>query len=149
MGVFKPLLKLKDKTIIERSIDSMFNADVNQDIVVLWHRAEEVQVLLRNKYDSSKLSFIFNNKYSEINMLASVKISIFKLNTCNPFYILPGDMPVIHPKTFLAVKEGMGKTNAMIAFPTIDGYRKHLPLVSWKCIDYIIKFKVDYFKNRI
>ena len=140
MKEFKPLLKLKEKTIIEHTVDSMFNAGVNQVIVVLGYRAEEVETLLRTKYDDSRLLFIRNEKYAETDMLTSVKIGISALNTCDAFYLLPGDMPAIDSKTFLAVQEVMRSTNAAIAFPTIEGQRKHPPLISWKCIDYILKF---------
>lgn len=143
MKAFKPLLKLKEKTIIEYSIDSMFNAGVSQIIVVLGFHAEEIETLLRNKYDCSRVSFIYNEKYVETDMLASVKIGISALDTCDAFYLLPGDMPAIQTKTFLMVKECLGITEAMVAFPTINGHRKHPPLISWKCIDFILKFNGD------
>ncbi|WP_252223891.1 nucleotidyltransferase family protein [Clostridium sp. ZBS2] len=157
MKAFKPLLKLKGKTIIENSIDSMFNAGVNKVVVVLGHRAKEVESLLHNKYDSSRLLFIHNEKYAETDMLTSVKIGISALDNCDAFYLLPGDMPAINIKTFLAVKETMCRTHALVSFPTIDGYKKHPPLISSKCIDYILKFNAQgglreiwkKFKNQI
>lgn len=143
MKAFKPLLKLKEKTMIEYSIDSMFHAGVNQIIVVLGFHAEEIETLLRNKYDCSRVSFIYNEKYAETDMLTSVEIGISALNTCDAFYLLPGDMPAIQTKTFLMVKECMERTSAMVAFPTINGQRKHPPLISWKCIDFILEFHGD------
>ena len=140
MEAFKPLLKLKGKTMIEHSVDSMFHAGVKQVIVVLGYRAEEVEALLRDQYDRSRLVFIHNRKYAETDMLTSIKIGISSLNTCDAFYLLPGDMPAIHTNTFLAVKKALCRTHAMVAFPTIDGHRKHPPLISWKCIDTICKF---------
>jgi CTP:molybdopterin cytidylyltransferase MocA len=143
MKAFKPLLKLKEKTIIEYSIDSMLNAGVNQIVVVLGFNAKEVETLLRNKYDCSQLTFIYNEKYAETDMLASVKLGISALDNCDAFYLLPGDMPAIKIKTFLMVKDSMGRTGAMVAFPTINGQRKHPPLISWKCVDLIINFHGD------
>jgi CTP:molybdopterin cytidylyltransferase MocA len=143
MKAFKPLLKLKEKTIIEYSIDSMLNAGVNQIVVVLGFNAREVETLLRSKYDFSQLIFIYNEKYAETDMLASVKLGISALDNCDAFYLLPGDMPAIKPKTFIMVKESMERTGAMVAFPTINGQRKHPPLISWKCIDLIINFRED------
>lgn len=140
MNEFKPLLKLQERTIIEHSVDSMIRGGVNQVIVVLGYRAQEVETLLRHKYDASRLLFIRNQKYEETDMLTSVKIGISALSTCDAFYLLPGDMPAINPKTFLAVKEVMCRTHTMVAFPTIEGHRKHPPLISWECIDYILKF---------
>lgn len=140
MKAFKPLLKLKEKTMIEHSIDSMFHAGVSQVIVVLGYRAEEVEALLSDKYDLSRLIFIQNRSYSETDMLTSIKIGISVLNTCDAFYLLPGDMPAIHTNTFTAVKEAMCRTDAIVTFPTVNGYRKHPPLISWRCIEFILNF---------
>ena len=143
MKAFKPLLKLKEKTMIEYSIDSMFNAGVSKIIVVLGFHAEEIETLLCNKYDCSRVSFLCNEKYAETDMLTSVKIGISALDTCDAFYLLPGDMPAIKTKTFLMVKDCLDRTGAMVAFPTINDHRKHPPLISWKCIDFILKFNGD------
>lgn len=143
MKLFKPFLKLKEKTIIENSIDSIFNAGVNKVVVVLGYRAKEVESFLCDKYDSSRLVCIYNDKYAETDMLTSIKIGISALDKCDAFYILPGDMPAINTKTFIAVKEAMYKKNAMISFPTINGYRKHPPLISYKLINQILNFNSD------
>jgi len=90
MGDFKPLLKLDGKTMIEHSVDSMLHSGVNQVIVVLGYRGEEIEVLLKNKYDTSRLVFTHNLKYAETDMLSSVKIGIAALNKCDAFYLLPG-----------------------------------------------------------
>lgn len=140
MEAFKPLLKLKTKTMIEHSVDSMLHAGVSQVIVVLGHRAVEIEGLLSAHYDQSHLTFIRNRHYAESDMLTSVKIGISALPICEAFYLLPGDMPAIHKSTFLALKEAMGKTQTMVAFPTIGGQRKHPPLISWKCIEPILRF---------
>lgn len=143
--------------MIECSIDSMFNAGVCRVIVVLGYRGQEVEFLLRNKYDSLSLVIVFNENYRESDMLASVKIGMAELNTCDAFYILPGDMPAISTKTFLSVNDAMSKTKAMVVFPTIDGHIKHPPLISWRCIDYIYNFEGEgglreiwkHFENQI
>ena len=140
MKLFKPFLKLKEKTIIENSIDSMFNAGVNKVVVVLGYRAKEVEEFLYDKYDSSKLVCIYNDEYAETDMLTSIKIGISALDKCDAFYILPGDMPAINTQTFLIVKKAMCKINAMVSIPTINGYRKHPPLISWNFKDNILNF---------
>lgn len=141
MNAFKPLLKLQGKTMIEHSIESMFHGGVKQVVVVVGCRADEIKVLLRGKYDSSRLVVIHNPRYAETDMLTSVKIGISVLTPCSTFYLLPGDMPAIKSSTFVAVKEAMSRTNALVAFPTMDGYRKHPPLISWQCISDILAFE--------
>ncbi|MHC1746865.1 MAG: NTP transferase domain-containing protein [Cellulosilyticaceae bacterium] len=140
METFKPFLKLKGKTMIEHSVESMLESGVNQVIVVLGYRGKEVEALFRNKYYASKIVFVHNLKYAQTDMLTSVKIGILALNPCDAFYLLPGDMPAIGTQTFLAVREAMRATNCMVCFPTIDGYRKHPPLIAWRCKEHILKF---------
>ena len=140
MKLFKPFLRLKEKTIIENSIDSMFNAGVNKVVVVLGYRAEEVENFLRDKYDFSRLICIYNDKYSETDMLTSIKIGLSALDKCDAFYILPGDMPVINTETFLTLEKVMLKTNSMVTIPTINGHLKHPPLISWEFINHILNF---------
>ncbi len=141
MNAFKPLLKLQGKTLIEHSVDSMLHAGVKQVIVVLGYRAAEIEVLLAEKYNGSQLVCIQNQNYAETDMLASVKIGISALKPCTAFYLLPGDMPAVQTSTFIAVKEIMCHTQALVAFPTINGHRKHPPLISWKCINDILAFE--------
>lgn len=140
MEAFKPLLKLKDKTIIECSIDSLLCAGVQQVVVVLGHRAQELETVLLSRYEHSQLVLVRNAHYAEMDMLMSVKIGISALPVCDAFFLLPGDMPAINSQTFLKVKEVMVRSQALIAFPTLEGHRKHPPLISAKCIDTICKF---------
>ncbi|AET69893.1 putative MobA-like protein [Desulfosporosinus orientis DSM 765] len=140
MQAFKPLLKLQNKTVIESCIDSMLKAGAGQVILVLGYRAEEVEAYLADKYARSRLKLAYNQNYAETDMLTSIKIGVSALKPCDAFYLLPGDMPAIHPETFRAVKEAMLRTQALAAFPAIDGKRKHPPLISWQCRDLILNF---------
>ncbi len=140
MEAFKPLLKLKDKTIIECSIDSMLCAGVQQVVVVLGHRAQELETVLLSRYEHSRLVLVRNSHYAELDMLMSVKIGISALPVCDAFFLLPGDMPAVNSQTFLKVKETMVRSQALIAFPSLEGHRKHPPLISAKCMDTICKF---------
>ncbi|MCB8814666.1 nucleotidyltransferase family protein [Desulfosporosinus shakirovi] len=141
MPAFKPLLKLKDKTMIECSIDSMLSAGVNQVVLVLGYRAQEVEAYLADKYVGSRLLFAYNRNYAETDMLTSIKIGVSALKPCTAFYLLPGDMPAIQTGTFRAVKEAMLRAQALVAFPTIEGQRKHPPLIAWQCRELILNFE--------
>lgn len=56
MGAFKPLLTFGDSTVIESCINNLRAADVEDIVVVVGHRAEELQKHLR----SSSLTFAVN-----------------------------------------------------------------------------------------
>jgi molybdenum cofactor cytidylyltransferase len=56
MGAFKPLLPFGNRTVIESCIDNLRAAEVEDIVVVVGHRAEEIQKRLR----TSRLTFALN-----------------------------------------------------------------------------------------
>ena len=48
MGAFKPLLPFGDRTVIECCIDNLRAADVDEIVVVVGHRAEDIREQLKN-----------------------------------------------------------------------------------------------------
>lgn len=140
MGAFKPLLELRGKTIIEYSIDSMFAAGVEQVVIVLGYRGNEIEALVKSQYDMFRVKVVHNKKFAQTDMLTSVKLGVLSLEPCDAFYLLPGDMPAINTQTFEAVKQVFCTADALVAFPTIEGYRKHPPLIAWGCRRHILNF---------
>ena len=144
MGDFKPLLKINNKTMIQQSIDSMLMAGTDSVTVVLGYQGEKIKEVLRsNGYLDKSVTIIYNEKYETTQMLDSVKIGVNSISSCDAFYLLPGDMPAINKNTFLKVRKTMEQTNAKVVFPTIDGYRKHPPLISSVLIKDILNFNSD------
>jgi len=68
MGAFKPLLPFGDVTVIETCINNLHGADVNDIIVVVGHRANEIQKHL----ESYELRFALNPD-SESEMGESIR----------------------------------------------------------------------------
>jgi len=141
MGDFKPLMPLSGKTMIEHSIDSMLDAGVSFVTVVLGYRAGEVSDLLESRYPDIRVNLAYNTEYDTTDMLASVKIGIRSLPSCDAFFLLPGDMPAVDKKTFDTLTAVMVRTNALVVFPSIDGHRKHPPLISRAFIGNILQFE--------
>jgi len=56
MGAFKPLLPFGDSTVLESCIDNLHEAKVNEIIVVVGHRVDELQAHLKD----TNLKFAFN-----------------------------------------------------------------------------------------
>ncbi len=144
MGEFKPLLEINNKTMIEQSIDSMLASGVKTITLVLGYQGDKIEEVIENAgYKRKQIQFVYNRNYASTQMLDSVKIGVSNIKNCDAFYLLPGDMPAIHPDTFLKVRETMECQNAKIVFPTIEGYRKHPPLIRVEFIPDIIKLKSD------
>lgn len=140
MGQLKPLLPLNGKTLIENTVDSMFSAGVQKIIVVLGYRSAEIELVLRARYPNDRLIIAYNRDYATTDMLASIKIGLRCLPECDAFYLLPGDMPKISPQTYQSIAQEMLSSKKRIVFPTVDGYRKHPPLISYGLLEDILAF---------
>jgi molybdenum cofactor cytidylyltransferase len=75
MGAFKPLLPFGDTTVIESCLNNLHTAGVENIVVVLGHRAEEVQAQLKNL----KASFALNPA-PDSEMSASIACGVELIN---------------------------------------------------------------------
>lgn len=141
MGDFKPLMPLRGKTLIENSVDSMLLAGVNQVVVVLGHRGADIEAILRSRYLGDSVLTVYNQDYATTDMLTSVKVGLSALPECDAFFLLPGDMPVVAKETFLAVYRAMPESGGVITFPTLEGYRKHPPLIDRAFLPEILQYR--------
>lgn len=142
MGDFKPLMNIDGRTVIECVVDNMLSASINEIVVVLGHRGEEIRkVLERSEKRKGKLRFAYNSAYEKTHMLDSIQCGLQEIDSCDWFFITPGDMPAISPKTYDLLLEEASKTRKKIVFPTVDGYRKHPPLISGSYINDISVFR--------
>lgn len=140
MGDFKPLMPLRGKTLIENSIDSLLLCGIDPIVVVLGHRGRDMEAILRSRYLGDTLTLAYNNDFATTDMLTSVKIGLAAMPECDAFFLLPGDMPVVAKETFLAVYRAMPENTPAIAFPTLEGYRKHPPLIDSRFIPDILRY---------
>ena len=139
MGDFKPLLPFRGKTLIENTIDSILSSGAHQVVVVTGHRADELEAILSEKYEG-RVILTRNREFSTTDMLHSIQIGCQAMPECDAFFLLPGDMPVVEPATFRKVLAQRDGTLGVI-FPTLDGYRKHPPLVDYRLIPQILGFQ--------
>lgn len=113
MGDFKPLMPLRGKTLIENSIDSMLLCGVDPIVVVLGHRGQDMEAILKSRYLGDTLTLVYNQDYTATDMLTSVKLGLASMPPCDAFFLLPGDMPVVAKETFLAVYRAMPEFGAV------------------------------------
>jgi CTP:molybdopterin cytidylyltransferase MocA len=134
MGVWKPLLRLRGKTLLETTVDSLFTGGARRVTVVLGYRAGEAEAVLRAAYPEDALNIALNPGYAETDMLSSVKIGLRALPACDAFFLLPGDMPGVGAKTFFALRECMERTGAALVLPALPGAAgtgsPHPPLIA-------------------
>ena len=141
MGEFKPLLPFRGKTLIENTIDSILSGGAHQVVVVTGYRAEELEPILEERY-GDRVVIARNADFTSTDMLHSIRVGCRAMPECGAFFLLPGDMPVVGENTFRRVLTQRDGTLSVI-FPTLDGYRKHPPLVDSRLIPQILDFSGD------
>lgn len=138
MGEFKPLMPFRGKTLIENTVDSVFSSGARQVVVVTGYRADELEQLLAEKYGSRVIT-ARNADFATTDMFHSICTGCRSMPECDAFFLLPGDMPVVKQSTFQKVLAQRDDKLSVI-FPTLDGYRKHPPLVDSRLIPQILSF---------
>lgn len=141
MGDFKPLMCIHGRTLLETTIQSLFDGGVQHVTVVLGHRAAEVEALMRKEFDAKRVGFVANTAYENTDMLHSIQIGLRALPPCDAFYLLPGDMPAVKPSTFHALAMALAEGDTRVAFPMLTGRRKHPPLIRSDCMADILGYE--------
>lgn len=142
MGEFKPLMLLRGRTLIENTVDSALEGGADFATVTVGCRGEEIACLLRRRYGRA-VNIVWNRDYADSDMLRSIKLGCAGLPECEAFFLLPGDMPAIGRETFaLLLREARScGGRPYIIFPTLDGFRKHPPLIHRHFVQDILRFE--------
>ena len=139
MGEFKPLMLLRGKTLIENAIDSVFAGGAASVTVVVGYRGEELSALLSARY-GGQVRIVWNPDYASTDMLRSIQIGCQALPPCDGFFLLPGDMPAVRQETFRQLVSAWSAAVPGVIFPTLDGYRKHPPLIDFRLVPELLAY---------
>lgn len=128
MEGFKPLLKFGNQSAVERVVSTYQQAGVNQIILVLGHRADEIIPYFKNK----PLQVVKNEKFDQ-GMYTSILKGITQLDQdSDAFFIHPVDIPLVKPKTVSQLMETSNRISKGIVYPAFLGKRGHPPLIDKK-----------------
>ena len=124
MGAFKPLLPFGKKTVIESCIDYLREGGVENIVVVLGHRADEV----RQKLEKQEVTFAFNPDPNS-EMGASVAAGISELpETAQATLIALCDHPAV-PASVVSTLIYAWTNGARLVIPTWQNRGGHPVLV--------------------
>lgn len=130
MGAFKPLLPVGSSTMLEEGISRFSKAGITDIRVVVGYKAEEVIPIL----ERMGIQWVLNEQY-ESGMLSSALAGINSLESgVDAFFLLPVDIPLVKPKTLVALAEAYANGHAGIIYPRFQGERGHPPLIATACI---------------
>ena len=120
MGEPKQLLPFGESTIVETVVDNMLGAKFDEVIVVVGHRASEVQEQLGTR----PITTVFNPDYRE-GMLTSAQAGIRALDAGDAFGLMLVDQPFITSTLIDQVVEAYQRTENGIALPSYNYKRGH------------------------
>ncbi len=120
MGEPKQLLRFGESTIVETVVDNMLGAKFDEVIVVVGHRAAEVQEQLRTR----PVRIVLNANYRE-GMLTSAQAGIKALKQSEAFALMLVDQPFITTALINQVVDAYVQTNKGIALPSYNYKRGH------------------------
>lgn len=125
MGNFKPLLPFGDKTVIESCITNLRAAGIDEIVVVIGHRADEVQKQLEN----SNVSFA-RNPDPNSEMSASIAVGVNDVGpNANALLIVLVDHPAVPSSIIKQLIEGWEQTKKRLVQPQFDGRGGHPVLI--------------------
>ena len=124
MGAFKPLLPFGDRTVIESAISNLRAADVDEIVVVVGHRAEEV----RQQLKAFDLSFAVNPD-PDSEMSASIGLGVEQVTpNAKALLLALVDHPAVPPEVIRVLIEEW-KRGAPLVQPEHAGRGGHPVLI--------------------
>ena len=130
MGEPKQLMPLGSSTVVEQAIDNLLNSAVNEVIVVLGYRAEEITKTIAAK----PVKIIVNPNYRQ-GMSTSIIAGLnLVYHQAQAVMLALGDQPLVDSQTINRLIEEFYNHDKGIAVPTYQGRRGH-PII------FAIKYK--------
>lgn len=125
MGAFKPLLPFGNQTVIEAGISHLFEAGVEDLIVVLGHRAEEVRARLSHL----PVRFAFNFEANS-EMGVSIARGVEQVPKDNAAILIAlADQPAIPSEVILHLISEWRRTGSRLVIPEYQGRGGHPVLI--------------------
>ncbi len=124
MGAFKPLLKFGNSTVVEHSIQSFRDAGIDAIVIVVGHRAAELQEHLRD----SSVTFITNPESSS-EMSQSIRLAVQGVpDRYKAVAITPVDNPAVPASVISQLLESW-RAGAKLVVPEFAGRGGHPVIV--------------------
>jgi molybdenum cofactor cytidylyltransferase len=132
MGEPKQLMPLGKHTLLEQAIDNLLNSSVDETIVVVGHKAEEITRAIATK----PVKIMFNPNYQQ-GMSTSIVAGLILVDPRSQAVILAlGDQPLVESRTINQLIDAFNSHDKGIAVPTHRGKRGH-PII------FDIKYKAE------
>ncbi len=137
MAGFKPLLLIEGKTLVEHAIGLFKSTGVTDIVTVVGHRSEDLVPVV----EAASSRYVINENF-KAGMFSSIQQGVRQLRTsCDAFFLLPVDIPVVRPATIHQLLHEFYKSPAtLICYPQFQARRGHPPLIDCSLADRILAY---------
>lgn len=138
-GKLKQLMPWGQSTILEQTIGNFISSRVNEVIVVIGYRAEEVGRLIATK----PIKLVVNRDYEQgmsTSIIAGLKAVDSRVQAVMPAL---GDQPLIDSQTINQLIDGFKNHDKGIVIPTYQGRRGHPVIFDLKYKERLLQLKGD------
>ena len=139
MGKPKQLMPLGQGTILEQTIDNLLNSKMNEVIVVVGNRAEEMTNLIAGR----PITIAVNPAYRH-GMSTSIVTGLGLISDKTQAVMLTlADQPFVDSRTINRLVEEFSNHNKGIALPVYQGRRGHPVIFAIKYKEELLRLKGD------
>ncbi len=139
MGRPKQLMPWGQSTMLEQTIDNLLGSAVNEVIVVVGHKAEEIRKTLGAK----AVKVVVNPDYEQ-GMSTSVIAGLNLVDSrAKAVMLVLGDQPLVNSQTFNRLIDEFYNCNKGIIIPTYQGRRGHPVIFAIKYKEELLGLKDD------
>ena len=139
MGADKLSLPWQGKTILERSLKTLVQSEVDEVIVVVREEPGE----WKGRFKDKKVRFVLNPEY-RLGMSASVRRGLHAISPrARGILIALGDQPFLKPRTINALIRTFLKAKGSIVLPSYRGKRGHPVLFDRSYEDGLLELRGD------
>jgi len=134
INVFKPLLKINERTFLEEIVFKLEDI-VSEIVVVLGYKSDEIL----NTVNLKSAKFVLNENY-EKGMFSSLKQGILEIQDGNAFLLNPVDCPLVKKQTYKQIVEFWQKNPEKIIIPQYENKKGHPAIFPAWSTDEILKY---------
>jgi len=135
MKRWKPLLPLAGTTVVEHALAAFGDTEIDERIVVLGHRADELAPVVQR----AGARAVVNPSFDQ-GMYTSVVAGVQALApSVRAAFVLPADMPAVKRRTVALLARTWQQTGADVIYPSFSGERGHPPLISARVFPEILR----------
>lgn len=138
MGNNKLTQIMNDRSLIDHVLDALEHTKINQIIVVLGNKPDEIRSILEHR--SGRIEIVINEEFEQ-GMTSSFKAGLRRAKMADAVFLVLGDQLILHPTCIDQAIELMAEAKPLIVSPIYKGKKGHPLLFSRELFQEILDLK--------